>query len=561
MQLPRLHSVWWSLLLCAHLTSSIRWNELVAKDEEFAEKASYYHLNGFISDDEFELYVTTMHDEESQLSLGFDMDLSRRGLPMDYLVGCRIYFANLHEMHLLWEAYDPDIPRNRLAYDRPLSLRNEMSVVDLVIDRMEGLAENLSSGGSKDRISTLVSILVPIKAIIERKCESLFDQTQPYFDLVETLLEGLDASSDSAVKLLSTLEDYITGDLAPLVTEEQCRILLGKDTSSLVHHTTVNGTYGFGEVDFFIVQVARPPFIYRGLLVSHVNDSVQDFITNFGALDFGGYMSTMQMRCSSEGACVNAELLLSGGHFRVLALGLAFSPGIRSGARQSMLFLGIGGGELLAFVLKRHKELVILAVDLDETVVALARSHFDLRCCEAPSQDCRCSVHLSDGWQMLQSLVDQGVRHDLLVFDMFDPNVVSYAYTEKDTNVVGLMNRVNIQNLASAIDPLHGVVIMHMHRNSNFPIYLKLVREYFKDVVVLAGCLGSLSVIAAHFPLLLSEDEEYFEVGVDGSAARSSRSPCDNLMASARFFENFGRSFGYGNQISFGEKYNLLCNF
>jgi hypothetical protein len=223
-----------------------------------------------------------------------------------------------------------------------------------------------------------------------------------------------------------------------------------------------------------------------------------------------------------------------------------------------MVALGIGGGELISFLLKHHQNLVIDAVDIDITTVSIARDYFSLPTCEDYS--CRLNVIIGDAWEYIRSAESTGRTFDFVTYDLYDAGVIAAASVDgSDSNIKSLRLEDNLQSLASVVDPASGIAILHIHLNSHFSTHYRVIKKHFRSVFLLTTG-RSMIVVAGHYTF----NSVTSAVASDGALGSSGPSgaamdPCTDTARAAAAIVEHGKVSGYATPISFGSRYAPYC--
>ena len=342
--------------------------------------------------------------------------------------------------------------------------------------------------------------------------------------------------------------------------------------------------------------------VLRGLLVSSSQEDVSKPLLHFSNVDPGGFMTTVVLTCTDVDAVGDVAQVGIGGDIHALSLGassdhsstksictanrefltasyhkvvviLPFLAGYHADfikppsasrppatmssplAGKRLLSLGIGGGELIGFLLAHHPALTIHAVDVDDTMTTIARRFFDFppftqgasASTDGSTSD-RLHVFHKDAWQHLQQQVSEGVSYDVVVVDIFDET--TNLNSTEDTNLFTLRNDANIQLLANVTARHDGLAIIHLHSNIYFDRYFQSIAKCFADTVVFETD-GSKLVVASHTPLLLPV--------ITNENVASTYRPCENPVLVADAILNYGKASRYDNEIPYGARYALLC--
>ena len=110
------------ILLCEHLTTGYFWRESIAWRNDYAEQTSYYVYFDFVGVDYPALLAGLHSSDEPSYDVDFDVDVVAHGLPLDYLIAMRIFYANtLERMRLIPPRYHQHCPLRPIVNDEPSS--------------------------------------------------------------------------------------------------------------------------------------------------------------------------------------------------------------------------------------------------------------------------------------------------------------------------------------------------------------------------------------------------------------------------------------------------------
>jgi len=168
---------------------------------------------------------------------------------------------------------------------------------------------------------------------------------------------------------------------------------------------------------------------------------------------------------------------------------------------RSALVIGLGGGTIPSFLRKHFPQMQIDVVDIDPTVVAVAKSHFGFR------EDARMRAHVQDGRQFVESAKQ---RYDLVYLDGFGAESVPAHLTTREflTAVRAILTPQGM-----AVGNLWGRAV-----NRNYDSMVKTYRDVF-DGVLVADVVGSANKIL----LASTAKHDLGEFDLPGRAAAVSR--------------------------------------
>ncbi|XP_005103862.1 eEF1A lysine and N-terminal methyltransferase [Aplysia californica] len=174
--------------------------------------------------------------------------------------------------------------------------------------------------------------------------------------------------------------------------------------------------------------------------------------------------------------------------------GLAFLPKLDS--QISCLLVGLGGGGLPCFLHDAWTTMSIEAVELDPSVVEVARDFFDL----VPDDSDRLRVTVADGLDVVRTLASQGEKRDVIIIDVDSKdNSVGLscpplAFVEKDfLEAIGSLlspEGIFLLNLASRDEELGKSVLDRIALTFTSCGSLKL-EEDVNTIVYAAHCTSS----------------------------------------------------------------------
>ena len=151
---------------------------------------------------------------------------------------------------------------------------------------------------------------------------------------------------------------------------------------------------------------------------------------------------------------------------------------------REALMIGLGGGSLAKFFFKRLRKTRVRVVELDERIVAMARTHFAL-----PPDDARLSVAIGDG---AEALVPECC--DLLVIDAF----------EDELHVPRLASREFYDGAFLAVSEPGALVVNFMDDDPKFDQTLERLERAFGGAVIVMSALYDPNVVAFAFKGLAS---------------------------------------------------------
>lgn len=541
------------LALSLPLTSAVEWVECVGRDSAYAEKASYLDLHGYMLEDP--AYFQSMHRPESSYCTPFTWDLKEDGLPPDYLLATRLYFANPLEMQILWENMNESQPAK--LYPHPLSLDNEFQTLDLLIARLKTFEEGSQQFSDKAHAQGIGKILNRVVECLREVCEvrSSLLQKGILREILSDTLKPLAAAKKWTLK--RSLEEYYAY-LVDMISPEQCDFGAGKYQVSFIEE--VNSSPASSSKPFVVrvAEVYHPIYnaTLRGLILAPADKDIRKFQTDFGQLDYGGYATVVHLNCRSMFECAAAENQLFAAYHRVMAGALSFAPIPlhEASGEQTMLCLGVGGGELISFLLSHHANLRIDAVEIEESIIRLAQRYFHLPTCDGA--ECRLSITHQDAWTYLEQVVASQRSYDYLLCDLFDARVVVVDETG-DSNVPGISFEWNVELMSKALRPLTGLAVLHIHNGPAFSVYWGLINKYFSHAILLVSG-GSFIIAASQRGEMMSFEES--ATGHYSVSSISSVNPCTDFQKMAAAIIKFGKANGYGNQIALGTRYASYCN-
>ncbi|MCC6531015.1 MAG: fused MFS/spermidine synthase [Burkholderiales bacterium] len=171
---------------------------------------------------------------------------------------------------------------------------------------------------------------------------------------------------------------------------------------------------------------------------------------------------------------------------RVIPIALAFVE-----QPESALVVGLGGGTIPGFLRKRSPDTRIDAVDIDPTVVEVAKSHFGFR------EDALLHAHVEDGRRYVEQTKQ---RYDLIFLDGFGSDSVPPHLTTREF-------LSGVKNILSA----RGIVVGNLWGRDINRLYDSMVKTYraVYEGILIVDVVGSGNklLIASKRPLHLSHRE------------------------------------------------------
>jgi len=273
-------------------------------------------------------------------------------------------------------------------------------------------------------------------------------------------------------------------------------------------------------------------------------------------------------------------------------LSLLFSEDCESPLR--MLSLGLGGGELHGALLERFPCIGVDSVEIESVVIEVAQSHFHLGVCEvtdnmlpvtnsvttsttcASDEDCksgsarsvpgnhitgdacRSRVFQYDARAFVREAAERGdLTWAFVVLDVFNASFTQWeGYPgEGLSNIV--VDREELRFMLTAVrditDPTVGLVILHLHKDSMYEVYMNVVNSLFESVihvnvdenegVIIASRyagLGVLGAISASESVTNEEQDDWL---------------CGDPHGSAEAIVDFARKHGYGVREAMSLRY------
>lgn len=161
---------------------------------------------------------------------------------------------------------------------------------------------------------------------------------------------------------------------------------------------------------------------------------------------------------------------------------------------KSALVIGLGGGTIPSFLRKRFPAMHIDAVDIDPTVVAVAKSHFDFR------EDARMHAHVEDGRRFVERAPR---RYDLVVLDGFGTDSVPPHLTTREF----------LQAVRRILTP-RGITVGNLWSrevNSLYDSMVKTYRAVYDDLLIVdVPGSGNKILIACPWRIDLTSQELLF---------------------------------------------------
>ncbi|GBP46835.1 Methyltransferase-like protein 13 [Eumeta japonica] len=151
--------------------------------------------------------------------------------------------------------------------------------------------------------------------------------------------------------------------------------------------------------------------------------------------------------------------------------------------------LGLGGGSLCMFLRKCFEKLNVVAVDIDEAMLEIAKNHFELKV------DNNLQVLIEDGINFLAKEIDKESQYDAILFDM-DSKDSSVGlscpprqFLQEDVmaNVKKLLSKKGqfILNLVCRDTKLHDSIVSNLKQHFSHLVSIKLEEEV--NEVILAS--------------------------------------------------------------------------
>ena len=172
-------------------------------------------------------------------------------------------------------------------------------------------------------------------------------------------------------------------------------------------------------------------------------------------------------------------------------------------APPSALLLGLGAGDLHAFLLHYHKCLWIDAVETSPDVINIAKHAFGLQTCGVTglrsshlykkegrnstarklNDNCRSHIIIGDAWNVMGAIVEElpGVSYDFIVADVYD--LICGLWDGKphqgnsNPDVADVLK--GIQNAKNLLNEETGLAIFHLHMDVNFARLLREMQMIF----------------------------------------------------------------------------------
>lgn len=540
--------------LCLVSAAAFDWVECMGRDAAFAEKVSLLDLQVFRPVDEN--YLKGMHGPEASYCTLLSWDLKEEGPPAELLLITRLYFANPIEMQILWDGFDERMPTRLYPY--PLSLDNEFKTLDLVKDRLKSIEDESQVLREKANAQGLAKILNSVIVSLREACEVRSAAVQKTI-LQESLKNTLKVLVQAKRwELKRSLEEYY-GLLLDLISPDQCDFGAGKYRVSFAKEIRSSPTYSPGPIVIRVAETHLPIYntSLRGLITAPASSDVRAYLEGFGRADYGGYMTVVKLNCGVGIECMVDENQLFAAYHRVMAAALTFAPVMlhETSEEQSMLCLGLGGGELVKFLLKHHHNLKIDVIEIDGNIVDLAKQYFYVDPCAG--SDCKLNIIVKDAWAHLEHAVSSRMLYDYVLCDLFDAGVID-AGDNGDSNVHGISSEKNIENLSKIIKPINGIAVLHIHNGSNFSAKFEMISRHFNSSIVLVSG-GSYIVIASRNLPIVSTEESL--TGSSEIKSTTFMNPCHDFAQMGTAIMRFAKANDYGKQIAFGMRYSPFCDF